>query len=616
MAAFKFLVACGVACLGLLLFAGVAMTDGPVGSAYVPKDGEVVAIRSVHTGRYLQVSQTTGKLDANASQPTERTALFRVTLVSHAMVEMLVDAVFTTNKANWATRKQTTQSGCPCSGYSNDHGFGMYCYSWEYEAQTPWCYVLDSCDIKVPTVQTDSSAAAAAATGRGSFGRKYEDCDPFEPDYADEFSARYGTMQSRTIEGFSWESEPVSDANITQQWDDVSNFTGAGDWDIENWGAEERPWEEGERPWWADPTNKFDEGEEEEYRYIGCNCPTYCDTHGYVYRGESFNGTAPPTHPPPPPPPPQPLRVSERGCPCSGFVNSHGFGGHCASWEFEGQRPWCYVQPNCSRDAAAAGSFGHPYEDCALPSPPPPPPDKQALAAAQAQSAVAPPPLSRTNNATSTPPASNSMSNGTTIEAAPDAHFAARRALSGSEQGRRLTHRPPARVEEAVRLVRQQAAEASRRQREAWVSRQLRAQAEGRRLKAVRGAFTSVAGVGITSQAYNPNQQWVLLRSLQTNTLIGVEPPPHAEAMGAHGRSDSISLKNVFAFFRGGYIWSRATDSLLNVCTTSHEICTGYLEKETDPHLKRLQHPMESARFTVIPVASAASSSNPNWTPA
>jgi len=179
-----------------------------------------------------------------------------------------------------------------------------------------------------------------------------------------------------------------------------------------------------------------------------------------------------------------------------------------------------------------------------------------------------------------------------------------------------LTHRPPARVEEAVRLVRQQAAEASRRQREAWVSRQLRAQAEGRRLKAVRGAFTSVAGVGITSQAYNPNQQWVLLRSLQTNTLIGVEPPPHAEAMGAHGRSDSISLKNVFAFFRGGYIWSRATDSLLNVCTTSHEICTGYLEKETDPHLKRLQHPMESARFTVIPVASAASSSNPNWTPA
>ena len=66
--------------------------------------------------------------------------------------------------------------------------------------------------------------------------------------------------------------------------------------------------------------------------------------------------------------------------------------------------------------------------------------------------------------------------------------------------------------------------------------------------------FASVAGAGITSQAYNPNQQWVVLRSLQTNTFVGVEPPPHVEAMAAHGRSDAISLNNVFAFFRGGNV--------------------------------------------------------------
>ena len=54
----------------------------------------------------------------------------------------------------------------------------------------------------------------------------------------------------------------------------------------------------------------------------------------------------------------------------------------------------------------------------------------------------------------------------------------------------------------------------------------------------------------------------------------------------------------------------------MNVCTTATEICTGYLEKDSDPHLKRLQHPMESSHFTIVSVASPAASSNPNWTPA
>ncbi|KAL3912183.1 MAG: hypothetical protein SGPRY_008422 [Prymnesium sp.] len=98
---------------------------------------------------------------------------------------------------------------------------------------------------------------------------------------------------------------------------------------------------------------------------------------------------------------------------------------------------------------------------------------------------------------------------------------------------------------------------------------------QGRRLRAVGGRmYFSVAGEDITSQAHNPHQQWVLLRSLQTNTFVAVEPPPHEEAMGAHGRSDSISLSNIFSFFRGGYIWARATDSLLNVCTEAREICS------------------------------------------
>lgn len=35
----------------------------------------------------------------------------------------------------------------------------------------------------------------------------------------------------------------------------------------------------------------------------------------------------------------------------------------------------------------------------------------------------------------------------------------------------------------------------------------------------------SLSGVGVTSQAYSPHQQWLVLRSLATNTFVSVEPP-------------------------------------------------------------------------------------------
>ena len=39
------------------------------------------------------------------------------------------------------------------------------------------------------------------------------------------------------------------------------------------------------------------------------------------------------------------------------------------------------------------------------------------------------------------------------------------------------------------------------------------------------------AVVSVTSQAYSPHQQWVVLRSLDTNTFLSVEPPPSEDAM-------------------------------------------------------------------------------------
>ena len=56
-------------------------------------------------------------------------------------------------------------SGCKCSGFSSKLGFGSYCKGWEYEGQTPWCYVFDNCSL-------------ASASGRpGSFGHRYLDCE-------------------------------------------------------------------------------------------------------------------------------------------------------------------------------------------------------------------------------------------------------------------------------------------------------------------------------------------------------------------------------------------------------------------------------------------------------
>ena len=57
--------------------------------------------------------------------------------------QILVDSMHTANSAAWSKRRHWTapsdvHPGCACSGYANDHGFGSFCYGWEYEAQTPW----------------------------------------------------------------------------------------------------------------------------------------------------------------------------------------------------------------------------------------------------------------------------------------------------------------------------------------------------------------------------------------------------------------------------------------------------------------------------------------------
>ena len=67
-------------------------------------------------------------------------------------------------------------------------------------------------------------------------------------------------------------------------------------------------------------------------------------------------------------------------------------------------------------------------------------------------------------------------------------------------------------------------------------------------------------------------------------------------AVQVHGKAESISLHNIFGFLRGGFLWSKATNSLANVCNAeTGQVCTGFLEHEGDAHWKRLQSPIASS---------------------
>ena len=263
----KLLVASAIACAGLLMFAAAVSMSDDVAPSFVPKDGGLVAIFSKKTGKYLEVSPHDGRLRATAATAKNNDkALFRVMVLTKPMVDMLIDSMHTANNAEWSKRRHwtgrppahgstavTNETGCPCSGYSNDHGFGAYCYGWEYESQVPWCYVHDECTSQ-PT--------------RGSFGRKYADCLPIDdfgradgasdgfdasrrPDWLDDttddaadgfpdYAAAAAAGQGSADEGFPDYMRSPWDASVggggggggnwsdfaASQWDETANFTG------------------------------------------------------------------------------------------------------------------------------------------------------------------------------------------------------------------------------------------------------------------------------------------------------------------------------------------------------------------------------------------------------
>ena len=120
----------------------------------------VVALKAAN-GKYLEVSSEDGMLRATAeSARTNVTAKFRVHVLSTATVSGLKLASAAAAPWDEANGGTTTASGCKCTGFSNEHGFGRYCHPWESDMQVPWCYVSSDC----------------AASQLGSFGRRHAQC--------------------------------------------------------------------------------------------------------------------------------------------------------------------------------------------------------------------------------------------------------------------------------------------------------------------------------------------------------------------------------------------------------------------------------------------------------
>lgn len=108
---------------------------------------------------------------SNMSSP----ARFRIVDVSQPMVLELYEQAQLQDRAAMQLRlggiKVTTRSNCTCTGFSNEHGYGRYCYPWEDQYQDPWCYVPETCGRR----RTEDTGR------RGSFGRKFEPCTQAPP---------------------------------------------------------------------------------------------------------------------------------------------------------------------------------------------------------------------------------------------------------------------------------------------------------------------------------------------------------------------------------------------------------------------------------------------------
>jgi len=156
-------------------FALVFYSVHPPATLEISRPSSPVYLRHSATGAFISISPTDGLL--HARNTTTKPTRFRLVSISSAMVENLRRESYAFERAKLRSGlggiKSRTRSNCTCSGFSNEHGFGRYCYSWEDQWQEPWCYVNETCASSQPVVQFGGK--------RGSFGRRFEKCTPAPP---------------------------------------------------------------------------------------------------------------------------------------------------------------------------------------------------------------------------------------------------------------------------------------------------------------------------------------------------------------------------------------------------------------------------------------------------
>lgn len=161
------LISGGLCALATLAIAGITGYPGGSAGSISLSTGQPVALSSRSTGLFLHVSLDDGLLKAGSKTASDKESHFYVVPVTDATVASLRVAAAATAKlaSKWEDIKTVSRSGCNCTGFSNEHGFGRYCHAWELSYQDAWCYVDESCP----------------AGKKGSFGRRHEVCTPEPP---------------------------------------------------------------------------------------------------------------------------------------------------------------------------------------------------------------------------------------------------------------------------------------------------------------------------------------------------------------------------------------------------------------------------------------------------
>lgn len=220
--------------------------------------------------------------------------------------------------------------GCPCSGESDEHGFGRFCHNWESEFHRPWCYVSATCSHGVRSKRHTSKLLQVCGMEEGYLGPEGWEAAPGCACTGHESVHGFGAF----CKGWEFAGQtPWCAARAA-----ASAFTPTCPQHC--WPHERRP--AGRRPTFPHAHESLRCPECSTLRYPllrGRRCYVQEECDGAMGTdGARFTDCVPTdavSPPPPPPPPIGPLVESKggwgtpAGCLCSGWSNKHGFGAHC-----------------------------------------------------------------------------------------------------------------------------------------------------------------------------------------------------------------------------------------------------------------------------------------------